>query len=1419
LSPERFEQIKELETTIQWALVEHRSLSGSNDLLRTFLAPVAALIVLRWVSVYESEQESLSGQGDGYFLPGRFSWKNWSQLRGEQLREFLLEELKPRLRSLAQAGWGMCLRTIGNHIEIEHFSAKTLDILLAQVAQVPFETLQDREVLGELFTRLLQSLIQKQKYSGQFFTPPAVVELMVELAKPQPGERIYDPCFGTGGLLVAGVQRWREVLKTEPPENWLEFQNPSIFGVEINPFLYVIAMVRVMLSGVDNPELELGDTLERPIGQIGHGSNPFQTGLDLATNSSSSPLALQRPKQSTSQPTSDLLFEGFDCILAVPPFGAKVNSEVARRFPSGGRDSATLFLQHIMAALRPGGRAVVALPEGVFFRSGSEQRVRRILLEEYRVEGVISLPPNAFAPYAGIKTSILVFSRQQPSDSVRFYQVPSLSRQSTIQSLRSFLNTDVRDLLTDNIKFSEGLLPRDIVQQFRQGKLNETLWETPIKKLATRAWRLETKQTGEDTLQKFFQTVRSTVPNIGIKRLEEIAEVFIGIHTPRSSATLNAQESSAENVIRVVRGADVDEGKIRFPSSFIRIHDKLNPRILERSRLQADDLLLPRIQSLNSDIKVGVVSQKLVDTIAADSLVVIRIRPDRELSAAYLATYLSVLLHSPSYQTWLKDHASSLGSSVTRLSVEELRKMPVPIPPLRIQRSLAQQTISGASNPTKRLLAYLTHENFDLIADWLETDSTIQSVLNVSRYAKRQGNFSLLLRVGDLYEAILRLRNQVAHSPRQTNPILANWILELAPGLRILNGFEDIPPGTARLTVLTNVKVFLTRALMSLPVSEMPLHKRAKQLTLGLLDLVDRQIQEQVTDVRVEAKLSPPVIATASPTEGTQILHFSGHNTVHSTEVILTLHNTGVIPIRQVRISTRPEFGKAQIPYFAEGQRIDIPLRVPMQEIEGMLNLEVRWSGTLLNGESIECEIPLTIEIRPLEQISDKSLIFLRACTGDGKTEGALGALSFFLLESLEKDLGASPYIVGKPVDREAMFYGRRKEIDTFRRQLSTSDNANVILLEGNRRTGKTSILRYLQLEGKLPGWIIVECSFQEAKGDEDRVGLPTKEVFRLMAKKLGTAAIDAGLNVQLSNAPPYDPKRPLKTQFVCSLRQYFCEDYPFEDFELFLQSVLKAASPRRILFMLDEFDKLQEGIDSGVTSSQVPENIRYLFQTYSNLSGIITGSRRLKRLREEYWSVLFGLGYRIGLDPLEPDEARELVTQPVEGRLVYVSQARDRVVELCAHQPFLIQSLCNRIFERAAQSNERMITLSAVQAAADEMVRDNEHFRTLWDYAGTERRRFILSLCQKLEPGSDPVNMALLEIKLEEAEVLIPSRKHLGEDIEFLRELELLELDTTGALPVYKLAIPLMADWIRQNIDHEDLRRKAVEEGQENFL
>src|SRR4029453_6297737 len=96
--------------------------------------------------------------------------------------------------------------------------------------------------------------------------------------------------------------------------------------------------------------------------------------------------------------------------------------------------------------------------------------------------------------------------------------------------------------------------------------------------------------------------------------------------------------------------------------------------------------------------------------------------------------------------------------------------------------------------------------------------------------------------------------------------------------------------------------------------------------------------------------------------------------------------------------------------------------------------------------------------------------------------------------------------------------------IDKIKRQLSTSHRANVILLEGNRRTGKTSILKRLQAPNVLPGWIFVNCSFQGGQGHENKAGLPTNEVFRLMTRDIGWAVDASGLRVWLPNAEPPDP-------------------------------------------------------------------------------------------------------------------------------------------------------------------------------------------------------------------------------------------------------------------------------------------------------
>lgn len=374
------------------------------------------------------------------------------------------------------------------------------------------------------------------------------------------------------------------------------------------------------------------------------------------------------------------------------------------------------------------------------------------------------------------------------------------------------------------------------------------------------------------------------------------------------------------------------------------------------------------------------------------------------------------------------------------------------------------------------------------------------------------------------------------------------------------------------------------------------------------------------------------------------------------------------------------------------------------------------------------------------------------------------------------------------------MLFGRDDVIDRIKRQLNTTQNANVILLEGNRRTGKTSILQRLASPGVLPDWVPVNCSFQGGEGAAGgTAGLHTCEVFRLMAREIGWQAYGAGVETWLPDVEPPDPKKKFKPQFTKALSTVFVTERPFEIFELYLQEAIEACRPRRLLLMLDEFDKLQEGIDTGITSPQVPENIRYLIHKCPDLSAILTGSRRLKRLREEYWSALFGFGHRIGISALPLEAARLLVTRPVEGRLVYVDEARDRLAELCACHPFLMQSLCNRVFEDAVRNRIRTITVSIVEAAAQEMVQDNEHFRTLWGYAGTERRRVLLALIGRLAVGPDPVTFGLLETKLEELGIPIPPGERLGDDIEFLRELELLDLDPQTTVTAYRIAVPLL--------------------------
>ena len=199
-----------------------------------------------------------------------------------------------------------------------------------------------------------------------------------------------------GGLLVVGARRLQESQSTLAPLAWAELQENSIFGNEQKPDLCLLAAVRLMLAGITTPRIECGDRLER---------NPSQ----------------QRGSQ------------GCDCLLAQPPFGQKLERAIASLYRIPSSSGENLFLQHILSSLRPGGRAVVLVSEGLLFRGGAEEHLRKMMLNDYRVNAVVSLPAGAMMPYASIKPACWWFCSRTASRSIRCWLCRTTRRRAALR--------------------------------------------------------------------------------------------------------------------------------------------------------------------------------------------------------------------------------------------------------------------------------------------------------------------------------------------------------------------------------------------------------------------------------------------------------------------------------------------------------------------------------------------------------------------------------------------------------------------------------------------------------------------------------------------------------------------------------------------------------------------------------------------------------------------------------------------------------------------------------------------------------------------------------------------------------------------------------------------------------------------------
>ena len=256
------------------------------------------------------------------------------------------------------------------------------------------------DIFGRAYEYLLQQFGQNKEFA-EYFTPRHIVDRMVQVIDPEIGETIYDPACGTGGFIVRAFE-WvkgkinrKKISATEKERLLRALKEKHLIGVEHVPLVFKLALMNMILHKDGSSQLQNDDSL----------SNKAQ----------------------------DIHKNNYDVILANPPFGPTKQERLAQ-FEYHIKLYEALFIQHMMNALRPGGRAAVVLKEGLLFDSKKMLRnICRKLVEQFEVLAVISLPNGVFNPYSGAKTSIVVFRKPLGKEDVRtskvwFYRVESDGR-------------------------------------------------------------------------------------------------------------------------------------------------------------------------------------------------------------------------------------------------------------------------------------------------------------------------------------------------------------------------------------------------------------------------------------------------------------------------------------------------------------------------------------------------------------------------------------------------------------------------------------------------------------------------------------------------------------------------------------------------------------------------------------------------------------------------------------------------------------------------------------------------------------------------------------------------------------------------------------------------------------------------------
>jgi type I restriction enzyme M protein len=312
-------------------------------------------------------------------------WSRFKHFSPAEMYEVVGEHVFPFLRTLgANTGHAKHMRDARFTVPTPALLAKVVDM----VDKVPME---DRDTKGDLYEYMLGKIASAGQ-NGQFRTPRHIIQLMVEMTAPKPDDVICDPASGTCGFLVEAGEYVREHHKTvlTDPKQREHFHTKMFHGFDFDNTMLRIGSMNMMLHGVEDPDVVYKDSLADE-----HSSDANK----------------------------------YTLVLANPPFAGSLDYEnTAKDLLQIVKTKKTelLFLALFIRIMKPGGRAAVIVPDGVLFGSSTAHKaLRQMVVEDHKLDGVVSLPSGAFKPYAGVSTAILFFTKTNSGGTanVWFYDV------------------------------------------------------------------------------------------------------------------------------------------------------------------------------------------------------------------------------------------------------------------------------------------------------------------------------------------------------------------------------------------------------------------------------------------------------------------------------------------------------------------------------------------------------------------------------------------------------------------------------------------------------------------------------------------------------------------------------------------------------------------------------------------------------------------------------------------------------------------------------------------------------------------------------------------------------------------------------------------------------------------------------------